>query len=115
LRIDVPQPRTIKSTNKVGSLAIREKDFSDSDLPSGEAYQNTFEMIYPFDKLCLTNAEIPITIESDIDNKAMINNGFDFRIPLVLRDDKDHDRNNSSSIKKQPGNLDFEKLKLNHN
>jgi hypothetical protein len=51
-------------------------------------------MIYFFDKFYFTNAEIPITIKNDIDNKATINNEFDFKIPLALRDDRDHDRSN---------------------
>ncbi len=38
LRIDVSQPRIIKSIDKAGSLVIREKNLSDNDLPSGEVY-----------------------------------------------------------------------------
>jgi hypothetical protein len=87
LRIDISQPRIIKSTDKADNLVIREKNFSDSDLSSGEIYQN----------------------------RATIKNGFDFRIPLVLRDDRDYDRSNSSLIEKQSGNLDFKKLKLSYN
>jgi len=85
LRIDVSQPRIIKS-NKAGNLAIREKDLSDSDLPSDKTYQD----------------------------RATTNNGLNSKIPLALRDDRDHDKNNSSSIEKQPGNLDSKKPKLNH-